>query len=215
MRRGRTTTAWIGLSLCALLASCSLLGNKPAPPLRTYTLDAQTPASATPGSSGSIAAQARLDGRVLLVQVPQAAPGYDSSRMVYMRQPQTQEAYANSVWADTPARMLTPLLVTRLQQSGQFRAVLQAPSAAKANLRLDSTILRLQQDFLQVPSRVRFTLQVTLMDNTTREVLAWRTVDVTQNANSEDAAGGAAAAQVAVQEGLKQVADFLQVSVAP
>jgi cholesterol transport system auxiliary component len=121
----------------------------------------------------------------------------------------TQEVYANSVWADTPARMLAPLLVSRLQQSGQFRAVLLAPSAAKAALRLDTTILRLQQDFLQVPSVVRFTVQVTLMNTTTREVLAWRTVDTMQSASSEDAAGGAAAAQAAVQQGLSQVAAFL------
>jgi cholesterol transport system auxiliary component len=109
--------------------------------------------------------------------------------------------------------MLAPLLVTRLQLSGPFRAVLLAPSAAKAGLRLDTSILRLQQDFLQVPSVLRFKLQVTLMDNNTREVLAWRTVDVTQTASSEDAAGGAAAAQVAVREGLNQVADILQAAV--
>jgi cholesterol transport system auxiliary component len=134
--------------------------------------------------------------------------------MVYVRQPQTQEVYANSVWTDTPARMLAPLLVAHLQQRGPFRAVLLAPSAAKAGLRLDTTILRLQQDFLQVPSTLHLRLQVTLMDNSTREVLAWRTVDVMQNASSEDAAGGALAAQMAVQQGLQEVAVFLQSALA-
>jgi cholesterol transport system auxiliary component len=132
--------------------------------------------------------------------------------MVYMRQPLMQEAYTNSVWADTPARMLAPLLLESLQQSGQFRAVLLAPSAAKAGLRLDTTILRLQQDYLHVPSSVRFNMHVTLMDNRTREVLAWRNVDVVRNARSEDAAGGALAAQTAVQEGLRQVTAFLQIA---
>jgi cholesterol transport system auxiliary component len=196
--------AW---GLCALLASCSVLGNKPAPPLRTYTLDG---AAATPAASA-----ARVTtGPVLLVEVPHAAPGYDSTHMVYVRQPQTQEVYANSVWADTPARMLAPMLVAHLQQSGPFRAVLLAPSAAKAGLRLDTTILRLQQDFLQVPSTLHLRLQVTLMDNSTREVLAWRTVDAMQNASSEDAAGGAWAAQMAVEQGLQEVAGFLQSAVA-
>jgi cholesterol transport system auxiliary component len=134
--------------------------------------------------------------------------------MAYVRQPRTQEAFAHSVWADTPARMLAPWLVSHLQQSGQFRAVLSAPSAAKAALRLDSTILRLQQDFLQVPSVLRLRLQVTLVDNRTRRVLAWHTVDVTQAAGSDDAAGGAAAAQSAVQTGLQQVSAFLETALA-
>jgi cholesterol transport system auxiliary component len=134
--------------------------------------------------------------------------------MVYVRQPLTQEAFAHSVWVDTPARMLAPLLVKQLQHSGQFRAVLLAPSAAKAGLRLNTTILQLQQDFLQQPSVVRFGLQLTLMDNTTREVLASRTLEVVQGASSEDAAGGALATQAAVQQGLQQVAAFVQTALA-
>jgi cholesterol transport system auxiliary component len=202
----RTARLACTLSVVALLASCAVLGNKPAPPLRSYTLDSAAPA-ATPGAPRVFA------GPVLLVEVPRAAPGYDSTRMVYVRQAQTQEAFAQSVWADTPARLLAPLLVQHLQQSGPFRAVLLAPSAAGAGLRLDSTILRLQQDFLQVPSQLRFTLQLTLMDNSTRQVMAWRTVDVVQPAPSDDAAGGAMAAQLAVQQGLQQVSDFLQSAV--
>jgi hypothetical protein len=61
---------------------------------------------------------------------------------------------------------------------------------------------------------VQFSLRVTLIDNNTREVLAWRTVDVVRSAASDDAAGGAQAAQMAVQEGLNQVATFLQGAVA-
>ena len=194
------------LTLVALLASCSVLGTKPAAPLRSYTLGTEAPAAVP--TAARVAA-----GPVLLVEVPRAAPGYDSTRMVYTRQAQTQEAYANTVWSDTRARLLAPLLVARLQQSGPFGAVLLAPSAAKAGLRLDSTILRLQQDFLQVPSQLRFTLQLTLMDNATRQVMAWRTVDIVQPAPTDDAAGGAVAAQLAVQQALQQVSDFLQSAV--
>jgi cholesterol transport system auxiliary component len=203
----RAGAALAALTLCTLLSSCALLRNTPAQPLRTYTLDSVT----TKPQASAAAAQG---GPVLLVEMPQAGPGYDSARMVYARQPMTQEVFANSAWTDTPARMLAPLLVARLQQSGQFRAVLPATSVARAGLRLDTTILRLEQDFLQVPSTVRFSLQVTVMDNNTREVLAWRTVDVVRSAASEDAAGGAQAAQMAVQEGLNQVASFLQAAVA-
>jgi cholesterol transport system auxiliary component len=191
----------LAVVLCAFVTSCAVLGNKTPPPLTSYRFDALT----TPSTAAAPAKTAP----VLLVEVPHAAAGYDSNRMVYTRQPQTQEVFANSSWADTPARMLAPLLVERLQQSGQFRAVLLSPSAAKASLRLDTTIVQLQQDFLQVPSRVHLRLQVTLLDNDTREVRAWRTINITSDATSEDAAGGAKAANAAVQDALQQLADFL------
>jgi cholesterol transport system auxiliary component len=191
------------LGLYALLSSCEMLSTKNASPLSTYTLNGEATAMAEK-------APQVMGGRVLLVEVPHAAPGYDSARMVYVRHLLTQEVYANSVWTDTPARMLAPLLVAHLQQSGQFNAVVLAPSTAKASLRLETTILQLSQDFLQVPSTIRLRLHVTLMDNTTREVLAWCTMNLLQNANSEDAYGGAQAAQTAVQAGLRQVEDFLQ-----
>jgi cholesterol transport system auxiliary component len=195
------------LGLCTLLASCSLLGNKPTPHVSTYTLEMQAPASASNATP-------LRNGHVLMVEIPRAVPGYDSTHMVYVRSPLQQESYADSFWTDTPAHMLAPLLQTRLAQSGKFRAVVLTPSAAKADLRLDCTVLRLQQDFQQTPSVVRLGLQLTLMDNVTREVLAVRTFDVVKSAPSEDAAGGASAANAAVQEGLQQVAAFLQAALA-
>jgi len=188
---------------CAMMSSCAVLGNKTAPPLHTYNLQ-------LPAASKGMLVPPRNNAPVLLVDVPHAAAGYDSNRMIYTRQAQTQEVFANSAWADTPARMLAPLLVERLQQSGQFRAVLLSPTAAKASLRLDTTILQLQQDFLQVPSRVHFRIQATLLDNNTREVLAWRAVDITRDATSADAAGGVNAANAAVRDALQQIADFLE-----
>jgi cholesterol transport system auxiliary component len=191
----------LALVLCAVVSSCAVLGSKTPPPLTRYSLEAST-ASVNAATSAKTAP-------VLLVEVPHAAAGYESNRMVYTRQPQTQEVFANSSWADTPARMLAPLLVERLQQSGQFRAVLLSPSAAKASLRLDTTIVQLQQDFLQVPSRVHLRLQVTLLDNDTREVRAWRAINITRDATSEDAAGGAKAANAAVQDALQQLSNYL------
>jgi cholesterol transport system auxiliary component len=204
----RATTTLAALALCGLMSSCGMLSTKAASPLNTYTLDSEITAMA--GSVPQVAG-----GPVLLVEVPHAAPGYDSVHMVYVRHPLKQEAYADSEWTDTPARMLAPMLVAQLQQSGQFSAVVLAPSMAKANLRLDTTILQLSQDFLQVPSAIRLRLQVTLIDNITREVLAWCTLNVLQSANSEDAYGGAQAAQTAVQTGLHQVEVFLQAALAP
>ena len=206
--RYRRAIAPLGLlGLCGLLASCSLFGSKQAPLVTTYALEMNAASNAAMGSP-------MPSRHVLLIEVPRAVPGYDSTHMVYVRKPMQQESYAYSVWTDTPAHMLAPLLRTQLAQCGGFGAVLLIPSAAKADLRLDSTILRLHQDFLQTPSVVRFGMQLTLMNNVTREVLAVHTFDVIEPAHSEDAAGGAEAANAAVQQGLQQVAAFLQTAVA-
>jgi len=192
------------------LAACSsLLGGAPQAPLASYTLvgvDATEPLTAP--------APMHAQWPVLLLDQPQAAAGYDSTRMVYQRQAQTLESYTQSAWVDTPARMLAPLLLHTLQNQTRLRAVLLAPSPARADLRLQTSVLRLEQDFLQQPSRVHFALQATLSDQRTRSVLGWKRFEVSVDAGTNDAAGGAAAANVAVQTALRQVALFVQTSVA-
>ena len=194
---------WPCLLPCLLLASCTVLGSKPHAPLHIYTLNLAD--SAVPAAT-----MQPKQGPVILVEMPTAAAAYDSTHMVYVRQPQTQESYANSAWADTPARLLAPLLVSQLQQSGVFGAVLLAPSAGKPDLRLDTTILRLQQDFLQTPSVVRLDMEFTLMDSGSHAVLAWRTVHIVQAAVRDDARGGALASNIAMQAALREGADFLR-----
>jgi len=104
--------------------------------------------------------------------------------------------------------MLAPLLVAALQQAGAFRAVVPAPTSAAGDLRLDTELVRLQQVFGGGPSHVRLTLRATLVDQVSRRVLAWREFDVTEPASSEDAAGGVAAANRAVQTMLQALSTW-------
>jgi len=183
------------------LAACggSLLPKPPAPPAR-LTLDDQVAApAARPPATGA---------PVLVVAVPRAAPGFDSTRMVYLRRAQELEAFAFHEWVDTPARMLAPLMVRSLQGSGAFSAVLLAPSAAIGAWRLETELIRLQQDFSARPSQVRLTLRAVLLDTTTRQVIAWREFDETVPAATDDPLGGAAAAQQATRRVLAALAAF-------
>lgn len=127
---------------------------------------------------------------------------------MYVRVAHKLEYFAHSEWIDTPARMLAPLLVAAIENGGAFRAVVTTPSAASGDIRLDTEILRLQHNFGPVPSEVRFTLRVYLVDNATRRVLAWREFDETVASASEDPAGGVTAANVAVQAVVKRLASF-------
>ncbi len=202
-RRARRGAAALLLALVlpAWLAGCagSWLPKPAAAPAR-FTLDDGSPA-ATPH-------EAAAGAPALVVAVPRAAPGYDSTRIVYVRHAQELETFAFHEWVDTPARMLAPLLVRALQGSGAFRAVLQAPSAASGALQLETEVIRLQQDFGTRPSHVRLTLRAVLLDSATRQVIAWREFDENVEAAGDDPVAGVVAAQQATRRALAALAAF-------
>ncbi len=182
-----------------LLAGCAAL--PPAPQVQSpsiYVLDAR-PAIKT--------AQVKRD-LVLAVSLPRARPGFDTPQMAYVRQPYELEYFAANQWADTPARMLGPLLAQALEQTGSFRAVVQTPGAVPADVRLDTELIRLQHDFSTRPSRVQLTLRAQLIDVRSKRVLAVKLFDEAENAASDDAYGGVTAANRALQRMLAQLADF-------
>jgi cholesterol transport system auxiliary component len=144
----------------------------------------------------------------LIVNPVQAAAGYDSAHIVYQREPNRQERFAYNEWVDTPARMLAPPLMAALSASGAFRAVVPTPSAAAGDLRLDVEIVQLVQDFTVRPSSVRLALHAYVVDDTSRRVLAWRDIKAQAVARSDDPAGGAAAANLAVRQALTELAKF-------
>lgn len=191
----------VALLAATLLAGCGNLLPKPAAPPITYTLEAGVEAGALPAAAAASAP-------TLAVSALQAAAGYDSPRIVYLRRPQQLEAYAHSVWVDTPARMLAPLLVAALNRSGAFAAVVSAPSAAASTLRLDTEVLRLRQDFEGGASAVTLSLRATLVDGATRQVLGSRDFSATVPAASADSAGGVQAAQTATRQVLAQLAPW-------
>jgi cholesterol transport system auxiliary component len=188
--------------LLAALGACSALKPSVTPHPAFYALEAVRP--------GVVAAAAMpaAQAPTLIVNPPRAAAGYDSQRIIYLREPHKLEYFANSEWVDPPARMLAPLLVSALQNSGAFRAVAAAPTAASGELRLDTEIVRLQQDFLVRPSQVRFTLRAWLVEDKSRRVLAWREFDASVPAASDDPYGGVVAANRAVQSLLESLAAY-------
>jgi cholesterol transport system auxiliary component len=153
------------------------------------------------------AARAQRDVVVEVVP-PRAWPGYDTAQIVYVREPYELDYFAASRWADTPARMLGPLLARALEDAGSFRAVVAVPGAVPADIRVDTELTRLQQNFAVRPSRVELALRVQVTDLRGKRVLATRVFEETEAAPSEDAAGGVAAANAALQRALAAIVDF-------
>lgn len=169
---------------------------KPAS-MTTYALDVQLEPVATTGGE-----------MTLLVNTPIAHSGFDSSRMAYITKPYEIDYFSQNQWIASPARMLLPLLVQTLEHTAQFRAVVQARSAARADLRLDTEIIRLQQEFLVLPSQVHLTMRAQLLDIQGKSVLATHVFDITENTSSDDPYGGVAATNVAVKKMLLQIGEF-------
>jgi cholesterol transport system auxiliary component len=75
-------------------------------------------------------------------------------------------------------------------------------------MRLDTEVLRLQQEFTGKPSQARFSLRAYLVESATRQVIATRQFEATVPAASEDPHGGVVAANAAVQSVLASLATF-------
>jgi cholesterol transport system auxiliary component len=195
---------YVVASLCVLaLCACGSLRPSTTPLPTFYTLDGKVGAS-----DKSLPASVPPTAPTLIISPPQVAAGFDSPRILYVREAQHIEYFAYSEWIDSPPRMLAPLLVTALENSGAFRSVMLTPSSAHGDLRLATEIVRLQHEFQTTPSRAHFTLRATITDAATQRVLGWREFDETKEATSEDAYGGVMAANRAVQSVLQQLAQF-------
>lgn len=188
----------LALGAALVLAGCTGLQSPQLSEPSIFLLEAQ-PLAMPQAPKGEL---------TLAVSVPRAGPGFDTARMIYVRQPHKIEYFARNRWADPPARMLAPLMVRALEEASGFRAVVPARSSLRADLRLDSELVRLRQDFSTRPSSVQLTLRANLIDVRAGQVLAAREFNETEPTATDDPAGGVSAANRAVQRMLGKLADF-------
>ncbi|HEX4510858.1 MAG TPA: ABC-type transport auxiliary lipoprotein family protein, partial [Burkholderiaceae bacterium] len=167
---------------------------------------ASASASASLGATLASAPSTAASAPVIVVAMPRAAAGYDTDRIVYMREAHRLEPYADNQWIDTTPRMLQPLVGQALARTGAFAAVLDAPSPAEGGWRLETTIVRLQHDVAD--GRVVFTLRATLVDQPHRAVVAAREFEAATPTSTVDPAGAVAAANAAAADVLAQLASW-------
>jgi len=191
--------------VAALALSCAgcagLLGKERTPPaIYVLSLDsAETPANA--GTCGT-----------LEITQPDPAPGFASSRMVYQREPHRLEPFAYSRWAEPPAPMVQAAMVQALTRSGQFGAVLAAPSAVLPDFRLEGDSLRVLQSFEGDSSQAVVELSVNLIDVKRARLLALQRLSATTPA-SADPAGGVEAANRALAKIIDELVELTRRSI--
>lgn len=186
------------LTFSLLLSGCTGIAQPTVINQATYVLESQR----------KVMQSSLKRNLVLAVSEPQARPGFDTAKIVYVQKPHELNYFVTSYWADTPARMLEPLLIQAMEQTGSFRAIVQSADAVSADVRLDTELVRLQHDFTAQPSQILISLRAQLIDVHNNRVLAATRIEETENASSENAYGGVIAANRALQRVLDQLAYF-------
>ena len=126
-----------------------------------------------------------------------------------MGTPYELNAYANSRWVAPPAEMLMPLFFQALQRTNYFYAVVSPPFAGVTQLRLDTQLLKLQQEFLLPTSQVRLIIQVALVNNVTNQIVGSKQFVVVIPAIENNAYGGVLATNKAAVIVSARIAEFV------
>lgn len=182
--------------ICLMLSGCFQPIRMPS--VKTYTLQ----------RSSQYRAPKRRASLTLLVSEPVASPGYETTKMIYVNRPYQLSRYTRNKWVASPAQMLLPLLVESLRNTRHYKAVVGAPFVGKTDLRLDTRIVVLEQEFVDAHhSRVRVVMKADLVNSRNRRLLASqyfaRTVSAPPNPY-----GGVVAANQAVQAILSRISRF-------
>lgn len=193
----------MGIGIVSLaLAGCLSLPREDRP-VHTYILSLDTSAE------GAATPEVKPGAGTLVVNLPVAQPGFDTSRMAYRQRPYEVSYYATHQWAEPPARMLAPLLVQALEQTGSWRAIVPMPTSVRGDHRVEIDQVELVQTFLQKPSQVRVALRIQIIKLPEYLVLGTRVFEGAEEAPNDDAYGGAVAANRAADKLVKEVAGWL------
>lgn len=198
--RRRTAARILPLVLAAATGACSVLPANRSAPAAIHVL--------APEAAGASQAPRREGTETLLLGPVSERPGHDTPAIVYFLKPYEVRRYAASQWADTPGRMLAPLLVRALEATGCWRFVLRMPGANGGRFRLDVEDFAVGHEFFTRPSRVRVSLRAVLLDAQRQVVLAVRRFEAVEEAPGENAYGGVVATNRAVGKLLPQVAEW-------
>ncbi len=143
------------------------------------------------------------------VTPPEAAAGYQTEQMVYVKKPYELEAFVKNSWTNTPGEMLYPLMIQSLQRTGFFHAVISSTYSLGSDYRLDTQVLSLQQNFLRKPSFLEFSAKVVLTRVKDNKVLASRIIAQQIPCSMDTPYGGVIAANIATRQFTAILSDFV------
>ncbi len=141
----------------------------------------------------------------IYVASPRSSAVYGSSRIAYVKRPYEVNYYALNEWAAEPARLLEPLLVASLEASNLFESVTSGATSPPTELRLDTQIVTLRQEFDANSSKTRVVIRAEVVDTVSRRVVLSRRLEAFEPATTPDAYGGVGAANRALERLLAEI----------
>lgn len=184
----------LGISLSA----CMSLSPIATPPVNHYIINSLPVAK-------PITARTHFSLTVMPVT---AVVGFDSAAMLYLSKPYQLAAFARNDWTAPPASMISSLLLTSLQQSQAFSAVIGPQAVGSTDLIFNTELLALYQDFTITPSQVVLTMQASLSEHSGK-VLASEQFAAEVPASADNPVAGVTATNQAVQEVLSNIDSFV------
>lgn len=124
------------ISLSCILAACGPVKN---PIEHQYQLNAYSSEKVThlPSSAS------------LLITPTEAVNGYQTNEMRYSKEAYTLSSFTKNNWVSPPANMLYSLLIQSFRHCGYFSAISSGNYISKTTYRLDTQLLKLQQNFVK------------------------------------------------------------------
>lgn len=175
------------IAVLLVLAGCSF-GPVATPTINTYSLEAPS----------AVSKASKRHDQTLLVLPTAVAPGLQTRRMLYVTKPHQINAFAQNQWQAPPAAMINNALVQVLRASHAYHAVVTPPFSGESQLRLQTKLIELEQNFMVQPSQVSLVVAAQMIDRTNKVITSVQYAQQTA-APEETPYGGVIAANQALQ----------------
>ena len=162
------------------------------------------------GDSDPLRAKARVESYAptLLVLDTTTARYYNTDQLIFSRSPGTRGQYQFARWTERPGKRFADLMRTRLDQQSAWR-VSAAGGYVNGDVLLDTELVEFYHDATSNPGHVRLELRAELVDLKKRSLLGRRVFAQNVPLTSYDAAGAAAASNLAVSRALDDLGVWL------
>ena len=146
--------------------------------------------------------------KTLFISPTEAVAGYQSEQMQYSTKPFTFNSFTKNGWFSPPASMIYPLIIQSLQHSGYFEAIGSGTYTNKADYRLDTQLIELQQDFTKKPSMLQIKMKAMVTRITDNQLISSHTFSQQIPCPQNTPYGGALAANQAMRGLTKAITHF-------
>ncbi len=191
---------YIGMVIAMfVLGGCSL--QQSVPSVTSYRLK--------PAMTNSMSAAKACRTKTLRISLTQSSQLLQGQSIYYADENYGEYSYSRSRWAEAPDKQFRHLLEDTIARNGLFKSVITYNSQAYNEWLLESKITDFMQYFEGEKSYVHLSMQLTLIDQDTREVISTWHIEKRKETTTSDAKGAVEAYNLLVQETLNETVEWL------